>query len=247
MMRAQPQRSGLFLDYDGTLAPIVADPASATPLPGVPETLRVLGERFGVVAVVSGRPAAFLAEALQRPPGVRLLGLYGLEEVGIDGMVVTAEGTEGWQAVVEAVITELRQSAPAGLGVEDKGLSVTLHWRTAPSLGSWAGQFAADCAVRTGLDAQVGRASVELRPPIAVDKGSVLLRLAQGCQAIGCFGDDVGDLPAFVAAGELATRGVDVLRVAVGDVESPPALLALADLIVPGPQEALDLLDSLVG
>ena len=63
----------------GTLSAIVNDPVAARPLPGVPDLLARLAARFGLVAVVSGRPTAFLAEVLQSPPGVTLVGLYGLE------------------------------------------------------------------------------------------------------------------------------------------------------------------------
>ena len=76
---AQPQRSALFLDFDGTLSPIVEDPVGARPLPAVPDLLTRLARRLGLVAVISGRPATFLSEVLAAPRGVRLVGLYGLE------------------------------------------------------------------------------------------------------------------------------------------------------------------------
>ena len=66
-------------DFDGTLAPIVEDPDSAAPLDGVPATLERLAARFGEVAVVSGRPLAFLERWFPEPSGVTLVGLYGLE------------------------------------------------------------------------------------------------------------------------------------------------------------------------
>ena len=53
----RPERAALFCDFDGTLAPIVADPADARPLPGATDVLGVLAGRYRLVAVVSGRPA----------------------------------------------------------------------------------------------------------------------------------------------------------------------------------------------
>jgi trehalose 6-phosphate phosphatase len=244
-LRANPATAGLFLDYDGTLAPIVDDPALATPVPGTAATLELLGRSFGVVAVVSGRPARFLGEVLGRPPGVRLIGLYGLEELAPDGSVVTGELAAGWETVVADAVHAAVAEAPDGLGVEDKRLSLTLHWRTAPALEPWAREFAVRIAARTGLVPHGGRASIELRPPVDVDKGSVLRRLARECQAIGCFGDDRGDIPAFVAAGELAGRGAVVVRVVVSDSETPPELLDLADVVVEGPSAAHALLATL--
>ncbi len=74
------QKVALCLDFDGTLSPIVEDPQAARPLPGIAELLGPLAERFAAVALVSGRPDAYLAEhAAAR--GVRYLGLYGLQEI----------------------------------------------------------------------------------------------------------------------------------------------------------------------
>jgi hypothetical protein len=68
-----PAMAGIFSDFDGTLSPIVADPALAEPLAGVPELLGELARRYQVVAVVSGRPVAFLAARL--PASILLAGL----------------------------------------------------------------------------------------------------------------------------------------------------------------------------
>ena len=71
-LAADPRRAALFLDFDGTLAAIVADPTGARPLPGVPALLSELATMFALVAVVSGRPTGFLAEVLGEPEGVTL-------------------------------------------------------------------------------------------------------------------------------------------------------------------------------
>ena len=63
---AQPERSGILLDFDGTLAPIVSRPDQVVPAPAATEVLRSLADRFGVVAVISGRPT----EDLERFVGV---------------------------------------------------------------------------------------------------------------------------------------------------------------------------------
>ena len=59
-----PDKSGLFLDFDGTLAEIVAVPSDARPIEGLKDVLVDLSARFGVVAVVSGRSASELVERL---------------------------------------------------------------------------------------------------------------------------------------------------------------------------------------
>ena len=100
-----PAATALITDFDGTLSPIVEDPAAARPLDGVADLLVRLSRRFGVVAVVSGRPAAFLAEHLSAVDDgarqLRLVGLYGLEEIGPDGAVHLADGAGPWLAVVD--------------------------------------------------------------------------------------------------------------------------------------------------
>ena len=147
-----------------------------------------------------------------------------------------------------ARVVEAAREAFAGedVGIEDKGVSVTVHWRQAPDAGERALDFARTWSQRTGLVRQPGRMAVEFRPPISIDKGAVVERVARG-MAAACFaGDDDGDLAAFAALDRLAARGTRTVRVAVADEETPPDLVAAADIVVPGPAEALDLF-SLVG
>ena len=58
----------LCLDFDGTLSPIVDDPEAARPLEGIVELLEPLADRFAAVALISGRPADFLAEHASAHP-----------------------------------------------------------------------------------------------------------------------------------------------------------------------------------
>ena len=244
-LRKRAKEAALFLDYDGTLAPIVDDPAGARPIPGVPDLLARLGARLGVVAVVSGRPLAYLSGALGRPAGVRMVGLYGMEEIGADGVLRRDPDAESWRANVGEVTDALRRSTPPGVEVEPKGLAVTVHWRRAPEAEAWV-RGAASCeAARTGLRVQPGRMSVELRPPVAADKGTVVARLGACHRVVGCFGDDLGDIPAFEAVSALGRAGAETVSVAVADAESPPELLALADVIVASPEGAVALLEAI--
>jgi trehalose 6-phosphate phosphatase len=135
--------------------------------------------------------------------------------------------------------------APAGLGIEDKGFALTLHWRQAPEHGPWAEAFARDQAERHGLALQPGRRAVELRPPVGPDKGSVVELLAARCRAAVFAGDDAGDLAAFDALDRLAATGVAAVRMAVADTESPDELVARADLVVDGPRRAVEVLGAL--
>jgi len=246
-LAAAPGAAALFLDYDGTLAPIVDDPAAARPEPGTAELLGEMAARLGLVAVVSGRPGAFLARMLGPPPGVHLVGLYGLEAIGPDGSARTRPDVERWRPVVASVTDRLREASPPSVRVEPKGLTVTLHWRGAPEGAAWAAESAAAEARRTGLVLQPGRLAVELRPPVALDKGSVVAEMGRGFAAVACFGDDLGDLPAFAALDGLAAGGAEVARVVVADRETAPEVLAAADVVVEGTGAAQVLLRRLVG
>lgn len=240
-----PSTSAVLTDFDGTLAPIVPDPMDARPLPDAPRVLGLLAERFAVVGVISGRPAEFLARHLAASgPAVRLVGVYGCEWIE-DGKVQRAPEVEPWVAAAKEVLAVARVEAPQGVGIEDKGASVTLHWRGKPEVGAWASEFAQRWASRTGLILQPGRMAIEFRPPVDLDKGSVVERLAGDCTAACFAGDDAGDVAAFGALDRLSERGMRTVRVAVADEESPPELSAAADLVVDGPEEALALLERL--
>ncbi|MGE3618990.1 MAG: trehalose-phosphatase [Acidimicrobiia bacterium] len=241
LLRADPARTALLLDFDGTLAPIVDDPAAARPLPGAAAVLADLSDRYGVVAVVSGRPVAFLTAHL--PPGLVLSGLYGMELRR--GVEVESLGGAAWRPVVAEVAADARASGPAGALVEPKDLSLTLHYRTRPELEPAVLAWARAAAQRSGLELRRARMSVELHPPGALDKGTAVAGLLDG-MAVACFvGDDVGDLRAFDALDRFAATGGRSVRVVVRSPETAPALRARADLLVDGPEGVLGLLSSL--
>lgn len=234
----------MLLDFDGTLSPIVDEPASARPLDGVTEILEELTRSYRLVGVLSGRPVAFLVPLL--PPGLVISGLYGLEVVR-DGRRIDHPYAGSWREVVEDVARSSRSLGPAGMDVESKGLSLTLHYRSHPELADAVLAWAKAQAARSGLVARPARMSVELHPPIAADKGTALEDLADGLAAVAYVGDDLGDLPAFDALDRLAAdREMHTLRVAVASAEAPHELVDRADLVLAGPDAVLAFLRSLV-
>jgi trehalose 6-phosphate phosphatase len=236
------------LDFDGTISPIVEDPAAARPLPGVVELLGPLADRYAAVALVSGRPATYLASHAAAP-GVRYLGMYGLEEI-VEGRVEVDRRLEAARPAVEAAKAELAGDpavAASGAHLEDKRYAVAVHTRRVADPGRWAGpigQAAGRVAARHHLEVVPGRMVWELRPQVHSDKGDAVRRVvtASGAAALVVAGDDLGDLPAFAVADELGGG----LRAAVRSAEAPPALLDAADLVVDGPEGVRELLEHLL-
>jgi trehalose 6-phosphate phosphatase len=236
-----PERAALFTDYDGTLAPIVDDPQAAVPVAGAGQALGRAARRLGLVAVVSGRPVAWLCRQLGDAGGVVFAGLYGLERIR-DGEIVAVPGAQRWREVIEEVAAAADAEMPVGVLVERKGLALTLHARTAPAQQRRIEEWAARRAEGRGLISHPGRRSVELRPPVPIDKGTVVSELAEGYDAVCFIGDDRGDLAAFEALGRLAGAGVHTVAVAVASDESPKEVLDAADLVLDGPPAVLELL-----
>jgi trehalose 6-phosphate phosphatase len=241
--RSKPGSAGILTDFDGTLAPIVDDPASARALPGTAGLLGRLAVRFALVGVVSGRPLQWLRAQLGAE-GVLLAGLYGMERARDGALVEMAEAVP-WRPVVAGAASELERTAPPGVGVERKGLTVTVHTRTAPEQAEWAARAAEDLAARTGLVLHPGRMSVELCPPIRADKGTVVAEVGVGLDALCFFGDDAGDLAAFAALADLRSTGVVTVAAAVASREAPAALLQSADIVLDGPEAVRSVLEDL--
>ncbi len=244
-LRADPAAACLLSDCDGTLAPIVDAPAAAAPLPASVDALHRLAHHLGRVGVVSGRPAAWLHAAFG--DGLALSGLYGLELVAADGggEVVELPEAAPWRDVVAEVVARAEADAPPGVIVERKGLSVTLHHRTAPGQQPWVERFAAEQVAATGLEPARGKASIELRPPLPFDKGTAVRPLAEGFAVVAYLGDDAGDLPAFAVLDELAANGVATVKLVVDSSELPDEVRAAADVLLAGPDEVAELLSGL--
>lgn len=252
---ADPGHTLAAFDYDGTLAPIVEDPGQAVPNPGVVSALAGLAEQIDQVAIVTGRPARVAVELGGFAHAVGLerlvvIGQYGLQRwdsaTGEFASTVPPDGLDRVRAEVPALLDSL------GIGaadIEDKGLSVAVHVRrlTHPerAYGEMLGPLR-ELAARHGLTTEPGRLVVELRPA-GTDKGRALRALAdeRGARVVMFTGDDLGDLAAFAEVERMRSEGAAGLLVCSGSTEVS-ALAERADIVVPGPQGVVDMVEALI-
>ncbi|MFF2627426.1 trehalose-phosphatase [Kitasatospora griseola] len=256
---ADPRSAVVGLDFDGTLAPIVADPAQARAHPGVVPALTALAPLVGSVVIVTGRPAATAAAhgGFAATPGLEhltVLGHYGAERWDARTGAVTAAPPPPGVAAVRAELPLLLDDlkAPAGIFVEDKERALAVHTRRTDDPDGTLARLRApltELAGRHGLVVEPGRMVLELRPP-GVDKGVALRKfLAERDAGPVLFaGDDLGDLAAYEEVSQRRKHGHPGLLVCSGPVtgEAPVRELAdRADLVVAGPAGVVDLLNEL--
>ncbi|HEX2025797.1 MAG TPA: trehalose-phosphatase [Actinomycetota bacterium] len=245
-LRRRAAEAAVITDFDGTLSPIAPTPEAALALDGVPDALEDLATGYALVAVLSGRRAAEVAALLGRPRGVRVVGLYGLEDG--DGPTDTPEHPH----VVDGVLADLERVAARvpGARIERKGANVAVHYRGAPDPARARQMLLAELdAVATagGLRVLEGKKVVELAPAGGPTKGDALRHLMgqHPLRAVLYAGDDVADLDAFDAVTDLRDHGMVGVTVAVRSAETPASLIDRATVVVEGPEGMLDVLRGL--
>ncbi|MEU0384126.1 trehalose-phosphatase [Streptomyces chartreusis] len=248
---AHPGTALIGLDFDGTLAPIVADPERARAHPEALSALAALAPKVAAVAVVTGRPAEVAVRngGFAGAPGLEhlvVLGHYGAERWDARSGEVTAPDPHPGVEAVRAELPGLLEGS--GTWVEDKGRAVAVHTRRAADPQAAFDALRApltDLATRHGLIVEPGRMVLELRPP-GMDKGVALTGFAREIDAGSVLyaGDDLGDLPAYAAVDELRSDGTPGLLVCSGSDEVT-ALRERADVVVDGPQGVVRLLRDL--
>jgi trehalose-phosphatase len=239
---------------DGTLAPIVARPEDAALLPGAREALAEVRERYRLLGFISGRGLADL-ERIVGLPGCAYAGNHGMElhPPGEDPRI--APEVEPHLPAVRDFAARFPTAGQAALGItlEDKGATLSFHYRRARDAA--AARAACDdeiapAARAAGLSTHGGRMVLEVRPAAPVDKGTAARALLEGAgvRAALYVGDDRTDADAWRALRGLAAEGrlEHAAAVVVTSAELDPAVRAQADLEVAGPEGALALLRALL-
>lgn len=242
--------AGLLTDFDGTISPIVTDPSLARLVTGAHGALAALAERLAVVAIITGR-TPLDARRLSGVPGILIAGNHGMEWLEPTASeAVPAPGAAGISDVLDEVLRRVPELP--GVVPEHKGISASVHYRTAPDPD--AARTAIVNALGDledhGLRIGHGRMIVEVRPVGLGDKGSAAHAIVQrfGLRGVVVLGDDATDLDMFRAVDELRIAGsVRGAIIGVGGAagEVLPALVAAADVVLGEPAEAAALLAAL--
>jgi trehalose 6-phosphate phosphatase len=209
LQRVAASRVLLAFDFDGTLAPIGADPARVTPRPETSRLLLALARR-APVAVITGRAFADVRERLGPAVSARLaaiVGNHGIEPSS--GMARAARLVATWRADL-ARLNDL-----PGVVVEDKRYSLSIHYRHAPDAREARREIRRALAALPDSAATVdGHSVANVMPVGAPDKGVALRRLqrAHRLRAALFVGDDVTDEAAFRAVRRPGSLGVRVGR-----------------------------------
>lgn len=252
----------LLLDVDGVLAPIVDDPAAAA----VPDSIKALvaraADECALVGIITGR-ALERAQELIPLHGAWYAALHGQLIMSPDGVEDRCEVSVGGREHVEVAAT-LAQTV--GWAYEDKGATVTIHFRQRGNLGQLVDPGHVRAQLQTVLnplkvEVHDAKQVLEIKPKGARTKGDAVRILTAAAptraRVVVYVGDDLTDLDAFDAIDELrtidsgpATAGEAPFRyvkVAVGGDEAPAALVASADVVLEGESAVEPLLAALLG
>jgi trehalose 6-phosphate phosphatase len=251
---ADPARSGLLFDVDGTLAPIVRHADDAH----VPEATRTLliaiAKRYGLVACVSGRRAATAR---------RIVSIGSIAYIGNHGGEILHPGSQkaeldpdvaSWTDRIRGFAESAYDPDLQRLRVrfEDKEAIAAFHWRGAPDDAAAAAAVGevAERAEAEGFVTHWGRKVLEVRPPVVLNKGRAVAQLVRdaGLHAAAYVGDDVTDVDAFRSLRELVDEGAlhDSLCIGVRSEEAPPEIEQEADFTVDGTDGVRALLEALL-
>lgn len=223
---------GLFLDVDGTLVEIEREPGAVH----VPARMRTILSQLnaaadGALALVSGRSVAQI-DQLFAPLQLNAAGLHGLERRNLHSGVVRAKPDE---SAFDRPRAELGHFAESHEGVllEDKGLTLALHYRNAPQVHDEARQLVSEVVASSdgALVLLEGKMVLEIKPPGA-DKGHAITAFMNEPPFRGRLpvfaGDDVTDEAGFAAINRLGGVSIRIgpnnqataARYGLGDVSS---------------------------
>jgi trehalose 6-phosphate phosphatase len=245
---------GLAFDIDGTLSPIAPRPDLAKLYTGVASLLEQASRKVHI-AIITGRSIDSGA-AMINVNGLTYVGTHGLEwSDGLPSNETTKivpdalAYVEPSRYLLELAAKEL--AALPDLIIERKQIGGSLHYRRCPD-PEYARQLIfsrlEEPARKANLRLILGRQVVEVKTPLAVNKGWALRKFVErfALQSVIFAGDDITDLDAILEVSHLRRKGIAALAIVVQHDDTLPPLIEHADIIVQGVDEMVKLLRELV-
>jgi trehalose-phosphatase len=224
-------RLALFLDFDGTISPIVGTPDRAAIDPQIKSILEHLRDSGTIdIAVVSGRQLSDV-RARAGIEGIMYAGNHGLE-IETRDLCFREPGAENLRLELRRLVLRLQSllADTSGVGIENKGLSVAVHYRQVhPALHEWVRSSIAETVCKSHVFTCIfGKMVVDIRPKVEWNKGNavkwILDRLAKGSAYPIVIGDDATDEDAFRALHS------EALTIHVGAPDGTAARFWVSDL-----------------
>jgi len=200
------KRALLAFDFDGTLAPIVRDPAAAAMRARTAKLLVDVARRYPCV-VISGRSRADVMEKVAAIPLRAVVGNHGMEPS--HGLRAWRRQTATWSVQLEAALPPI-----PGLVIENKGVSLAIHYRKARARATVRRLVLAVVAALRGTRIVEGKMVVNILPAVAPDKGTALITLRKRlrCESAIYVGDDDNDEDVFALPKQEHLLGIRVGR-----------------------------------
>lgn len=197
----------LFLDFDGTLAPIVERPGDARPLEGIPELIERIGRHIPV-AVISGRGLDDVSDRLGTS-SIYIAGSHGMEIRPPHQPAEAEERVESLLPVLDDEEARLRDhfAEVSGIEIERKRFGIAIHFRRRPEAREKV-EKAIEKSIEAHPELKMGTGKMvrELQPDVDVDKGTALRIIRERIDASQQWalyvGDDRTDEDAFEAVAD---------------------------------------------
>ena len=232
------ERIGVITDMDGVLAPVVRVFTDATVTEKNRELLAKLHGQVALVAVISGRAVADIIDRVKLPQ-LTYSGNHGMER-RIDGETKIIPEVEAYLPGLQAAKGLIQRWQPEGMAVEDKGASITVHYRNTSDPDAIEEEYEPimkRIAKQNKLQVYQGRKLFELRPPLDINKGTAFKQLVEEFKldAAIYLGDDTTDVDAFSMAQTLREAG-DAFCMGAGvvDDDTLPIVRETADVLISG-------------
>lgn len=241
---------GIISDIDGTLSPISPTPETAIVGPRSRSALETLCQRIALVAACSGRAAQDAHDKIGLDCMI-YVGNHGFERWQ-GGQVEMATAARDARIALAKIIVELKPALLPGMLIEDKGATISIHYRLLPEPDYVEKKFyplIEKLAHENGLVVFQGRRVFEVRPAFPINKGTALRTLVEEYRlgAVVFLGDDTTDVDAMKTARALREAGeCQAYSIGVISPEAPAIIYESSDTLVKGVVGVEDWLEELV-